>query len=99
MPSAKVSIPTGSTPTLISAARERQMLVFQNQGTADVYVAWDKTASAVTIDTGSYPGLKLAPGETFGFSADVKFPVSAFSGAVYGVHGDASTQTGSLQEI
>lgn len=99
MPSAKVSIPTGSTPTLISAARERQSFVFQNQGTAPVYVAWDKTASAVTIDTGGFPGLKLEAGESFGFSADVKHPVPAFSGAIYGVHGDASTQTGSLQEI
>ena len=95
----KISVPTGSTPTLVAAAKERQFIAIQNQGTADVFLAWDLTASSVTIDTGTYPGYKLTANAGIILSADIKHPVAAFSGAIYAVHGNASTQTISVQEI
>jgi hypothetical protein len=95
----KIAVVTGATPTLVSAARERQLLVVQNQGSVDVFIGFDRTASSVTVDTGSFPGQRISPGETFGFAADVVHPVQAFSGGIYAVHGSGSTQNLSLQEI
>lgn len=82
MPS-KIVVTT--SPTIVSAARERQMLSIQNQSAGDVYLAWDSTASAVTVDSGASPGMKLVNGASFTFIAEAKFPVSSMSGAIYAV--------------
>jgi len=94
MPS-KVTVST--TATLISAAKDRQLLVVQNQGATDLFLAFDQTASSVTVDSGSFPGMKLAAGNTFTFLAEAKHPIPAISGAVYGVVSSGTT-TVSLQE-
>lgn len=96
MPS-KVAIT--SSPTLVSAARERQFLALQNQSDVTMYVAMDKTAASVTIDTGSYPGLKLEPGASLILTTEIRHPILAFSGPIYAVVASGSNKYLAIQEI
>lgn len=54
-----------SAATLISSAKKRRWFIIQNASDADIYFAFTGDSSLVTVLSGDYPGLKLAPGAVF----------------------------------
>ena len=54
----------GTSAAQASAARERSILILENQGSVAIYFSLEGT-SAVTVPAGASPGLTLEAGEKF----------------------------------
>lgn len=93
----KVNVTTSAT--LVSAARQRQFIAIQNQSDTDIFIAWDATASTVTLDSGAAPGFKLPAGGSLILSTELRHPVLAFSNAIHAIHGGTGNKALSIQEI
>lgn len=89
-------IAVATTATLVSAAKERQWLMVQNQSDTPIFLSFDGTAG-VTIDTGAAPGIRLAPYESI-MSTDVAGRFSGNNFAIYAIHGGTGTKNLAVHE-
>jgi hypothetical protein len=80
-------IAIGSTATLVSAAKERNWLMLQNQSDVAVFLSFDGT-TAVTTDSGASPGIRLAPWESI-TSDDSAGRFTGNNLPIYAIHGSA----------
>lgn len=71
-PQTKVSVVTSAT-SIVAADANRKKVTFQNLGANDVFISG---TSAVTLDTGTKPGIKLEPGDLYEYVGQ---------GAIYGI--------------
>ena len=89
-------IAVATTATLVSAAKERQWMMIQNQSDTAVFLSFDGTAT-VTTDAGATPGIRLAPFETI-LSTDIAGRFSGNNAAIYAIHGGAGTKNLAVHE-
>jgi len=89
-------IAVATTATLVSAAKERQGLMIQNQSDTPIFLAFDGT-DTVTTDSGATPGIRLASYETI-LSTDIAGRFSGNNAAIYAIHGGAGTKNLAVHE-
>jgi len=85
----KVAVAT--TATLCLAAVNKRWMMIQNQSDTDIYVAFDGT-TAVTLDSGASPGMKLAAGASIAITDD-HHRGAPLADAVYAIHGSTGTKS------
>lgn len=85
-----------ATATLVSAAKERQWLMIQNQSDTPIFLSFDGT-DTVTTDAGATPGIRLAPFDTI-LSTDIAGRFSGNNAAIYAIHGGAGTKNLAVHE-
>ena len=85
---AKVNV--GTNVTLVQAAQGRGAIALQNQSDTDIFVALDGSTD-VSIDSGSKPGIKIAPGATLTMHQGEAF-APALSKAIYAIHGGSGSK-------
>ena len=85
-----------ATATLVSAAKERQWLMIQNQSDTPIFLSFDGT-DTVTTDAGATPGIRLAPFDTI-LSTDIAGRFSGNNYAIYAIHGGTGTKNLAVHE-
>lgn len=89
-------INVGSTATLVSAAKERNWLMLQNQSDVAVFLSFEGSAD-LTTDSGAKPGIRLAPNETI-TSDDAAGRFTGNNLSIYAIHGSAGDKVVVLHE-
>lgn len=90
----KVNVTT--SPTLISAAQERNWLMLQNQSDTAIFLSFEGSAD-LTIDSGAKPGIRLAPFEVI-TSDDSAGRFSGNNFPIYAIHGGAGNKVVVIHE-
>jgi hypothetical protein len=85
-----ISVPSGSTPTLIVAAGNRDFLHIYNNGSATVYVCYDSDLTTATSTLATTNGIPIPAGGERQLNNDGMKQI--FTKPVYAVHGSGSAQ-------
>lgn len=86
-----------TSPTIISAARERDWLMIQNQSDTPVFLSFDGS-SDLTTDTGAKPGIRLSPYDSI-MTDDSAGRFSGNNLPIYAIHGGVGNKVVVVQEL